>query len=179
MASMEPSMVTIGEAAKKTGRSASTIRRFVHAIVEKDMHPDRAFILPSPAQVKVCKQKGDNFAWKLDEALVMREFERAQTEEKKKTSSADIDIITVLKNELEFKNHELKEQWEIIRGLNERLREGNILMGTLQKRLAPPPQDSVVDAVSVKPSMEASKKNVKASSRKKTPKKGLFSWMGF
>ena len=42
----------------------------------------------------------------------------------------------MLKNELGVKNRQIETQNDLLKQLNERLREGNILMGSLQQQLA-------------------------------------------
>jgi hypothetical protein len=182
MPSMETLFLTIGEAAKKTGRSASTIRRFIHLILDQEKHPDRSAIEPSPAKAASFKKKGEIFAWRIREDILDREFSSALKEEKKETSSPSPDVLSILERELTLKNQHIEKQWEVIHSLNERLREGNILMGSLQKRLAPPespaPKEEIVEATPVNPSTEASKKNP-VEAVKKAKKKSFLSWLGF
>lgn len=157
--SMEPSFITIAQAAERTGKSPSTIRRLIHAITEADNHGDRAMIEPTPKQVATFKKKDENFTWKIREDLVESNFHGALRVEKKVVSKHSTDILTILEKELELKNKQIEKQWEVIHALNDRLREGNILMGSLQKRLGPPvetPQETMVEASAAQPSTNAS-----------------------
>ena len=174
---MTHTFLTISDAVKRTGRSASTIRRLVHTISEDD-HPDRSGLEPDLKQVAALKKKGENFTWRIREDILMKHFKGALKEEKNSASASSQGILQILEKELELKNHQIEKQWEVIHALNDRLREGNILMGSLQKRLAlPSPElssETVVEASSVTPSKEpataTSKKSVKPSRRK------LFRW---
>ena len=173
--SMDTPLLTIAEACEKTGRSPSTVRRLIHTITETPNHPDRGAVEPDPKQVNAFKKKGENFTWRIREEVVMKHFQTAQPKEKKSKSEPTGDIFSILQRELELKNQQIEKQWEVIHSLNDRLREGNILMGSLQKRLALPeaqsPAEEVVDASTVKPSAEAAKKAAKPSKRR------LFAWM--
>jgi hypothetical protein len=168
---MEPSFITIAEACAKTGRSASTVRRLIHTITQDDAHEDRTAIEPTTKQVAALKKKGENFTWKIREDILLKHFTGAPTAEKKSSSKAGSDILSILQSELSLKNQQIEKQWEVIHALNDRLREGNILMGSLQKRLGPPqdlsPSESVVETATMASSAEASKKE----------KRGLFAWM--
>jgi hypothetical protein len=169
MPSMETSFLTIAEAIEQTGKSASTIRRIIRTIADDSNHADRDGIQPSVKEVTAYKKKGENFTWKIRADLLMRESASAQKKEKKSSSETSPDILSILNKELDLKNQQIEKQWEVIHALNDRLREGNILMGSLQKRLGPPadatPSETVVEAAPVNASMESS-----------TKKRGLFGW---
>lgn len=162
VASMESSFLTIAEAIEQTGRSASTIRRIIRTIADDANHPNRDGIEPSVKEVAAFKKKGENFTWKIRADLLTQQTDSALTKKKKTTSDVSPDILTILNKELELKNQQIEKQWEVIHALNDRLREGNILMGSLQKRLGPPPEtpttESVVEATTTAPSAEASVK---------------------
>lgn len=175
---MDNTFLTIAEAGKITGRSASTIRRLIHTITETPAHPDRDAVEPDPATVAAFKKKGENFTWKIRQDVVVKNFNTAQKEEKKSKAEPTGDIFSILQKELDLKNQQIEKQWEVIHSLNDRLREGNMLMGSLQKRLslpeAPSPVDNVVDATPV--AAQASSK--KPSKKEMKPaKKGLFGWL--
>lgn len=194
MQGMSTTFLTISEAAEKTGRSLSTIRRLIKGIADDDKHADRSAVQPSPKEVAVFKKKDENFAWKIREDVLLREFQGALKEAKKEVSEAKSDILSILQNELNLKNQQIEKQWEVISALNERLREGNILMGSLQKRLALPEaretQQDVVDTtpipsstvVATEAAEKASKELIKQTSGKPTKKdtavqaKGIFAW---
>lgn len=53
-------------------------------------------------------------------------------------ASLDAELLTILRGELAIKNEQIAQQMELIKGLSERLREGNVLIGSLQQHLALP-----------------------------------------
>lgn len=173
---MDTPFLTIAEAVELTGSSPSTIRRLIRTITDTASHADRAGIEPTPAQVTAFKKKAENFTWRIREDVLRKNFKGAQKQSKKVTPEVTGDIMTILQKELELKNHQIEKQWEVIHALNDRLREGNILMGSLQKRLGPAPEQSpaetVVDAASTAPSAEPA-----ATASGSPSKKGLFRWM--
>jgi|CXWL01.1.fsa_nt_gi hypothetical protein len=175
MPSMDTPFITIAEATEKTGRSASTIRRLIRTITETANHPDRDAIEPDIKKVAALKKKGENFTWKIREDIVLKNFEGAPLAEKKSIAESKTTILDILQKELGLKNQQIEKQWEVIHALNDRLREGNILMGSLQKRLGPPASESssesIMDASTVKSSSESSDQPVVA------PKRRLFAWM--
>lgn len=176
MEAMDTSFLTIAEAVERTGSSPSTIRRLIRTITDTASHADRNGIEPTPAQVAAFKKKGENFTWRIREDVLRKNFKGAQKQHKKTASEPTGDIMSILQNELELKNHQIEKQWEVIHALNDRLREGNILMGSLQKRLGPPPEQSPAESVVDASSVEASAEPVAAASGK-TGKKGIFGWM--
>ena len=178
MEAMDTPFLTISEAAEKTGRSLSTIRRLIKSIADDDAHADRAAIQPTPKEVVAFKKKEENFAWKIREDVLLREFKGALKEAKKETAEARGDILGILQKELDLKNQQIEKQWEVIHALNDRLREGNILMGSLQKRLALPEAgetaQTVVDAAPAGASKEGAARASKKDSNVQS--KGIFAW---
>lgn len=173
--SMDTPFITIAEASEKTGRSASTIRRLIRTITETEAHPDREGIEPNAKQAAAFKKKGENFTWRVREEIIMKNFPAAQTHEKKSAQEPKTDILGILQNELSLKNQQIEKQWEVIHALNDRLREGNILMGSLQKRLGPPVNESTVEPPVEASAIESSVEPVLASSEKQ--KRKLFGWI--
>ena len=192
MTTTPTAFLTIAEAVEKTGRSPSTVRRLIRQIAESAAHPDRTAIEPTVKQVDVFKKKGENFTWKIREDILMKNFERAQLQEQKYKTTGGTDVLQILRRELELKNTQIERQFEVIQSLNERLREGNILMGSLQQRLALPepqsPSASAVEAVSSQSSTEAAQTSSRKSPEqpvhgasvkpsKKSSKKGILRWI--
>ncbi len=187
-----PTFLTVKEAAKITGKSPSSIRRVIYPIIQDINHADRLHIEPAVDNVKKLRMKGENFAWRISEELLHREVpvesEKPNDDEKQEPqqrAAGDIELLAMLRGELDIKNQQitqqsemLAKQMELISGLSERLREGNILIGSLQKQLALPdgshrPESDVVDArSSVPPTTE---KGNEALKKKAKPKKGFFS----
>ncbi len=145
-----PPFLTVNEAARLTGRSPSSIRRVLYPIIKGNDHPDRSHIQPSVEDVVALRMKGENFAWRLSEELMRRELPAEAASEKEAVPSgprssahADGELLAMLRRELDIKNQQIiqqseliSKQMELVSGLSERLREGNILMGALQQRLA-------------------------------------------
>lgn len=144
--------LTVKEAARLTGKSPSSIRRVIYPIIRDDKHPDRGQIQPIPAEAVKLRMKGDNFAWRISEELLRREVPVEPAPEKgiagsshRPSSHDGGDLLAMLRRELDIKNQQITQQgeligkqMELISGLSERLREGNILIGSLQQRLALP-----------------------------------------
>lgn len=135
--------LTVKEAATITGKSPSSIRRIIYPILHDDKHPDRHHIEPDVATAKALRVKGENFAWKISAVLLRREVPEGGlkgTAGSKSSSLVGNDqsaaIIDMLRNELEIKNSQIATQNDLLKGLSERLREGNILIGSLQQQLS-------------------------------------------
>ena len=141
--------LTVKEAARTTGKSPSSIRRVIYPIIADDKHPDREHIEPSIEDVLKLRMKGENFAWRLSEELLRREVPVESVLEKGSAASLHRvatgeggELLAMLTRELDIKNGQITQQselivkqMELINGLGERLREGNILIGSLQQRL--------------------------------------------
>lgn len=158
-----PTFLTVKEAALLTGKSPSSIRRIIYPIIRDDHHADRMHVQPTVGDATALRTKGENFAWRLSEEMLRREVPVEAPAEKgsgasapKLTGHGDQDLIAMLRRELDIKNGQITQQgeliakeMELIAGLSERLREGNILIGALQQRLAltdgrdSPPLDAV------------------------------------
>ena len=139
---MMNAFLTVKEAAQLVGKSPSSIRRIIYPILEDDQHPDRSHIQPSPEDAQALRLNGETFAWRISEELLRRQIPEGSAKpsaEAKAAASAGIDqapVIEILRKELEIKNQQIATQNELLKGLSERLREGNILMGSLQQQLA-------------------------------------------
>lgn len=141
--------LTVKEAAQSTGKSPSSIRRVIYPILEGENHPDRQHIRPTIEEVQQFRVKGENFAWRISEELLRREVPLEAEPEKgsdkpgtRGLHDSDAELLAMLRRELDIKNLQitqqsemLSKQMELISGLSERLREGNVLIGTLQQQL--------------------------------------------
>ena len=193
---MTAPLLTIAEASEKTGRSHSTIRRLIRQITDVACHPDRSGVEPKTSEVTAYKKKGENFTWKIREDVLFKHFRRALHEGKKDGKSEVGGILDVLRGELELKNEQIEKQWEVIHALNDRLREGNILMGSLQQRLAlpiaPSATASTLEAAPTDASMPSPESPSTAApvhalagvskapamkASKKSSRKGIFRWI--
>ena len=135
--------------------------------------------------------KGENFAWRLSEELLRREMPTSPRPDHRPgqsaptQSDAQADLLTMLRQELEIKNQQIRTQSELlskhielVTGLSERLREGNILIGSLQQRLALTDgrQAAPVDAAEPKRgTAPAPKKGTATPPKPAKAKRGFFS----
>ena len=145
-----PTFLTVKEAANLTGKSPSSIRRVIYPIIHDDQHPDRTHVQPNVEDAMRLRMQGENFAWRISEDLLRREIpeETHSSDGVSPASKAAIQddsgpLLSMLQSELEIKNRQITQQseligrqMELISGLSERLREGNILMGSLQRQFA-------------------------------------------
>ena len=200
-----PTFHTVKEAAAITGKSPSSIRRVIYPIIQNEQHPDRSHIHPTPDEVRSLRMQGVTFGWQISDELLRREIPDEPAAEQGSgrpnpapAFSGQSDIIAMLQAELTIKNEQiatqsrmLSQQMELISGLSERLREGNLLIGSLQQQLrlgdgTPTGKGSFVaaDVADAKPSptpapqKPSTRKEPKTAAPKETPqrKRGLFRW---
>ena len=190
---------TVKEAALITGKSPSSIRRIIYPIIEAENHPDRDQIRPTVDEVRELRVKGENFAWRISEELLRRVVPEQPPAEQgsgrqfgQPPSNGQSDLIAMLQAELTIKNEQIatqsrmmSQQMELISGLSERLREGNLLIGSLQQQLrltdgTPNPRKNSIDATPArapaaesKPASpkEREREKEKPQSKGKTPEK--------
>ncbi|MEK6261263.1 MAG: hypothetical protein AABP62_21895 [Planctomycetota bacterium] len=62
--------LTISDAEKFTGKSRSTLRRFIDGIVKADNSPDRPLLLPTIAEVIALREQSQPFSWRISEELL-------------------------------------------------------------------------------------------------------------
>lgn len=183
------SFLTVKEAAKLTGKSASSIRRIIYPVIEDDNHVDRIHIQPSADEARQLRLKGENFPWRISEEFVGKitpaeSVSRPQPETAVVEKSQDrIDLLAMLQQELTIKNMQIAQQsemiskqMELIGGLGERLREGNILIGSLQQRAALTDGREVPKEV-VRASTRKSEKKNETAEKTAPKKRGLFGRM--
>ncbi len=184
---------TVKEAALITGKSPSSIRRIIYPIIEAAAHPDRDQIRPTVDEVRDLRVKGENFAWRISEELLRREVPEQPAAEQgsgrstgQAASNGQSDLIAMLQAELTIKNQQIatqsgmmSQQMELISGLSERLREGNLLIGSLQQQLrltdgTPHPRKNTIDATPARApaaeSKSASPKERECEKEKPQPK---------
>lgn len=185
--------LTVKEAARLTGKSTSSIRRIIYPVIHDNNHPDREHIHPTVEEVLHLRMKGENFPWKLSEELLRREVPPDTPSDKgsagsipKAATHADGDLLAMLRAELQIKNQQITQQseligkqMELISGLSERLREGNVLIGTLQQRLALPEARSTSEvSKSKRPSTSTEKGSTMTPKSAKPKKRFLFRLFG-
>lgn len=176
---------TVKEAARLTGKSSSSIRRIIYPIIENDQHRDREHVQPTVEQVRVLRLKGENFAWRISDELLRREIpadsvtdKRSEKPAGQRSHDANAELLAMLQAELDIKNRQIAQQMELISGLSERLREGNILIGSLQKRLPSPEAGArpFAEAVDAEPAQQTMREQGSETNGQATkPKPGFFS----
>ena len=141
--------LSVRAAAERVGKSTSSIRRLLYPISRRDDHPDRDLVQPGVAEATRLRVAGVNFAWQVSEELLKRIPSPQPTTDHSTASSAgksggsgEAELLAMLRRELDIKNQQIGQQSdliarhaELIGGLSERLREGNVLIASLQQRL--------------------------------------------
>ena len=138
--------LSVSEARKLTGKSESTIKRLVREITADPEHPDRRCIHPSHEEVERLKATGDRYTWSIAEELLLRRFPpdvAVDSDAVPSSKTVPESVVSVLQEQLRSKDKQLRtletqldRKDEQIANLNERQRETNILMKSLQERLA-------------------------------------------
>ncbi|HUY90470.1 MAG TPA: hypothetical protein VMV10_17160 [Pirellulales bacterium] len=181
--------MTVKEAAQRTGKSPSSIRRVIYPILEDPQHPDRPQIQPSVDDARELRLRGENFAWRLSEDLLNRAIPPASQvdpgREPKGAHGAEADLVVMLRRELEIKNQQISQhaelvsrQMELLNALSERLREGNMLLGSLQQRLTLAEKNTAPPVVDAQPTPTKSANPAPPKGKapaKKPAKRGLLS----
>ncbi len=187
--------LTVKEAVARTGLSDSAIRRVIYPILKADKHSDRHLIEPNPVDARALRVKGENFAWKISEELLDREMQERVKKVKPDPRAGGaasvgnehlLAMLQMLQKELDIKNQQIESQTQLLKGFSERMHEGNVLIGSLQKQLSVGGSNRSSEAVDVESapassqsdrSPDAVETKPKASSEKgteKTKKHWLF-----
>jgi len=186
---------TVREAAQITGKSPSSIRRIIYPIITAESHPDRDHIRPTADEVPGLRLKGENFAWQISDELLHRVIppqsetgEGTDTSPKHAQLPGTADLLATLRKELDIKNQQIENQFkqlsqnsELMKGLSERLHEGNVLIASLQKQLSPPESGNsstthAVDATTQPSTAGESAAKKKSPSKATKKKRGLLDW---
>lgn len=191
---MIDNFLTVKDAARLVGKSPSSIRRVIYPILQNDAHPDRTHIRPGVDEAMQLRMKGESFGWRLSEELLRRDVPIEAVPEKgireeRHSDDGHGELLSMLRRELDIKNQQIIQQSELISkhveligGLSERLREGNILIGSLQQRLtlgdgreATTPEAKTVEPLKPKPTTATkSEKGSSPSAKAAKPKRGLL-----
>jgi hypothetical protein len=177
--------LTIREAANRTGHSTHKIRRLIKAIAYDPKHADRSHIEPSSADVERLNAEGVQFTWRISEELVLRQLGDAAsattTDNTGKRAGESADSSSLLERVIAAQEkttaqlvEQLKVKDEQIAALNDRLRESNYLLGSLQQQLPEPKKSSVGVLGVAKPT--AGKRPEKGSVP--IPKQKRRGWLG-
>lgn len=141
-------MLTIREASERTGHSPHKIRRLIKTVVGQPDHKDRNEIEPNKKDVARLLGEGVQFTWRINEEFVRRdlgdvaEIRRNENLGKSSTTGDSSELLTLLQRITDAKEQaearlfeQLRIKDEQIAALNDRLRESNVLMASLQKQL--------------------------------------------
>lgn len=121
----------------------------VREIVADPKHPDRAGIVPGHDEIERLRAEGERYTWGISEELLQKRFLN-QESQPRVSSTPEPDqpvaankLVEILQQQLEKKDQQIDalekqldrkdEQFAI---LSERQREANILMKSLQERMA-------------------------------------------
>lgn len=143
--------LTIREAAEKTGHSPHKIRRLIKSIADQPLHARRSEVEPSPADVVRLTAEGVQFTWRISEELVRLELgDAASTHAGEKPTAGggeSAELLNLLQRVIDAKEKAEAGLFEQLRvkdaqivALNDRLRESNVLMASVQRQLAEPPK---------------------------------------
>ena len=133
---MTEQFLSLTEAEKHTGKSRSTLRRFVESITKPDTHADRGLLRPSVEEVELLHANNQPFSWRISIGLLDRQYpeEGSRAESASgETTSPDLvgllrETISILKNDVEEKNKQIGQ-------LLERQREQNFLLKQTSEQL--------------------------------------------
>ena len=135
---MSENFISLKEAEKHTGKSRSTLRRFITTITKPDSHPDRGLIEPSVEEVKKLHAANHPFSWTVSTSLLDREFKKEGSGNAEKTGGSTeglsaahdllFETIAMLKTELDQKNKQIDN-------FQERQREHNVLLKSAHEQL--------------------------------------------
>lgn len=181
---MTDRLLTISEAEKLTGKSRSTLRRFIDGIVKAEKSADRHLLTPTPEDAMMLREQNQPFSWKISEQLLRRQFlppDAADAAEGEKGSggapgSDSSRLVTVLEKSIAILERELAEKNNQISAMNDRLRESNILQKDLQSRLALPP-GKPADVQTMGESRHEPGASAHAARESTEPKKRRFGWL--
>lgn len=192
---MPDEYLTIKEAAVETGKAEITVRRLVQRIVKGNDARNRAFLKPTPEELEQHRE-GPPAAWRINRKFVREHFAASEqgSGQPAPTShtSQDDKVVSVLRAQTESMERQLIVKDEQIKSLtmlvdslgnqlNERLREGNILMKGLQERMAlPAPMPTpIVESRPAKQSAKAgaSKSTGKDKSKQSEKRQPKTSWL--
>jgi|GEM_PF-6192797 len=145
-------LLTIREAADATGHSTHKIRRLIKAIADDPKHPDRSLVEPDPADVERLTAEGVQFVWRVSEDMVRRHLGDTPLPTSLKSESGggeSADLAGLLQramaakeqaeaklfDQLKTKDVQIAGLQQTVTSLNERLRESNMLMASVQRQL--------------------------------------------
>lgn len=135
---MTQRFLSLKEAEEFTGKSRSSLRRFVEAITKADNHPDRKYLDPSVERVAELHASNHPFSWRISQELLDREFSKQGSTNASQTTTDDSTtnkFISLLEETVNMLNTELAQKNKQIAEFQERQRETNILLQQTTEKL--------------------------------------------
>ena len=185
---MTERFLSLKEAEAHTGKSRSTLRRFVESITKTDGHPDRKLIEPTIDEVEELHAQNHPFSWRIDQTLLDREFRKEGSQNRTESTqqpqaASSRELVELLQESIAIMKTELDEKNKQIAQFQERQRESNLLLSQTTERIAllsggQMKKSSDDEAVIVKSSSgeRGSGVNDKSKSRKRSKPKRLTLW---
>ena len=189
--SMTEQYLSLSEAESYTGKSRSTLRRFVEGITKPESHPDRGMVQPDTKEVKRLHADGSPFSWRVSTTLLDRAFakvgSRSSDSNNSRGSNNDSVAIDLLSQTISMLKTELDEKNKQIAQFQERQRETNFLLQQKTEQVAAltegQKRQSSDDAVTVYTSADSNakqgsdrpaKSHSQNSTKTKTKKRATF-----
>ena len=134
---MTQRFLSLKEAEEFTGKSRSSLRRFVEAITKTDNHPDRKYLDPSIERVAELHAANHPFSWRISQELLEREFKKEGSVSAKESAddTTTNKVISLLEETVNMLNTELAQKNKQIAEFQERQRETNILLQQTTEKL--------------------------------------------
>lgn len=134
---MNHTFISIKQAEDYTGKSRSSLRRFVEAITKPENHPDRKFIEPTIDEVAEFHSANHPFSWRVSTELLDREFKKGnEGKVSNQAGSPQVDtMVSLLQETIAMLNTELSEKNKQISEFQQRQRETNILIQQTTEKL--------------------------------------------
>ena len=135
---MTQRFLSLKEAEEFTGKSRSSLRRFVESITKADNHPDRKYLDPSVERVAELHAANHPFSWRISQELLDREFSKqgsTNTNQSTTDDSTTNKFISLLEETVNMLNTELAQKNKQIAEFQERQRETNILLQQTTEKL--------------------------------------------
>lgn len=127
---MTDEFLSLKEAEKHTGKSRSTLRRFVVSITKQDDHADRKLIQPTVEKVKKLHSENHPFSWMVSVELLDREFSKqgSPVMENPSQNSSSNEMVGLLKQTIAMLEKELNEKNSQIAQFQISQHETNVLI---------------------------------------------------
>ena len=134
---MPHEFLSLTESNRYTGKSRSSLRRFVEAIVKQDQHPDRHHLLPTVEEVIEIKAANHPFSWRISQELLDREFppKTVNSSDAAEGTKPPTELVRVLEKSISLLETELTEKNRQISQFQERQRETNYLLKQATEKL--------------------------------------------